>query len=302
MDLPDDIACNILYHSSACSVSTAERACRSLYSLSCSANEMWRLFVAESYGLHIRASDPRSVYHYIAHKAAKGGSDYLPCNVVFSDGGTPFPGHEPHQSVLQNHRCWCTSNGINRNIDLVVKMAQPCLVVSFVVANPGLGYSNPVRQVLAWASQSPPDLNVARAWDISVDGSEGEISCRNTSVQNSHSAVPVVIDFPEYPQCRDMVLEEPCQGTVAQFCHFKMMSSFDPSHHGDNEANIDIRGLWVKGIVLDELNSLLGTAVTNGCADPSYTRLHPLHDQDPAFVFHGADDVLFFHGADDVFF
>ena len=155
MDLPDDIACNILYHSSAGSVSNAERACRSLYSLSCSANEMWRLFVAESYGLHIRASDPRSVYHYIAHKAAKGGSDYLPCNVVFSDGGTPFPGHEPHQSVLQNHRCWCTSNGINRhkimhysaslsaslllhrNIDLVVKMAQPCLVVSFVVANPG---------------------------------------------------------------------------------------------------------------------------------------------------------------------
>jgi len=314
LELPEDLLCRIFAATAngAC-VSRCERTCIAMWRLSLRARELWRVLLTLAYGLPPQVCgaecDTRAVFQYIAREEKHGEQKLIPAVVLFSDDGIPFPGHGPGKAMPHHFSnpmaCWCTNEGVNRNVDLVVSFVptmdsaaitervtqlpknhsqdgkraeiprMPYLVTDFTVVNPGEGFSNPMHKVLAWASIMPPDLEASKIWDLTTE----EQSTDETNSQRGSPEAPTVAVFPPYPTCRNSAVTVPCsqdgkkRAVVAYFAHFKLLNSFDDEgHHGDT-ANIDAKGLYAQGKALPQLETFLGSTVDVG-DDPSYEVRH----------------------------
>ena len=310
--LPDDICCHVLFYCPPATVAMSQATARSMKLLVRSASELWWCFLARHFGFtkasfdqHL-SCDPCTLFYHIASIRSRTSPVPIPCSVVFSDDGMPFPGHGPERALEPQNSCWCTRPGVNRNIDLVISLgaaetpaeqSEPAeqavgggwwLVTELQVATPGFGFSNAPREVLGWCTINPPDLAGARRWDLTPQEVAQSFepnympTVKESSITGSEASFLFPsLDASQRPASYSMVKEHALTvPKIAKFVHFKILSSFDPEGHGPDDANVDVKGLWVLGVPLDDLQNQLGNAAKQPHQDPSYARLHDEKDHD----------------------
>ena len=73
--------------------------------------------------------------------------------------GDFFPPHNALMGVGPLGCCWCTTPGNDKNVSIVVELRDGCALVTAIGAvNPAAGFSNPVRDLLAFGSLNPPEI------------------------------------------------------------------------------------------------------------------------------------------------
>ena len=111
----------------------------------------------------------------------------------------------------------CTSSGVDKNVDLVTSFSGvPHIVTSVSAVNPGSGYSAPMKELLFWASEGPPDLDDARQWDDHAAQDTNLLGRRNTEQMHLERRFPVWIQFGEYPSCRGSTISVTLPPTIAR--------------------------------------------------------------------------------------
>ena len=147
----------------------------------------------------------------------------------------------------------------------------------------GEGFSNPVKDVLAFVSMDPPDIDSNRVWN-DVDLAQHKPGQTLLSCPTAHSIYALGVS-PEPdalvrlpPECSDpneqrKVCELLITPRIGRFIQFKLLSSYDENNEGE-EANIDVCALLLRGVLLPDLEALLGQVSEQAQPDPGYQRLH----------------------------
>lgn len=279
--LPLDLWCCVFFHAGPDKTALASAASKQFCTLVQSADELWRQFLDESFGLYASESvrNMCRIYAYLAQQMQLEPR-LIPSEVVFSDDGTPYPGYPPQSALGDDRRCWCTRSGVDRNVDLVTRFrptyktgidrcSSVHLVTSFTLVNPDRGFTAPMRSALLWACRSAPDLEAARRWDdYTPDSADANLTQTNS--------FPKFVQFSNYPDCRGERIEVTCSPTTAEYAHFKLLDSWHPPEQFS--TNIDVGSLLVYGIPVPELSYMLKEACEPHAPtqDPSYRRIHML--------------------------
>jgi F-box-like len=297
LSVGDEIIAEIFAYLGATDTARCASVCQNWNLVCRNSRSLWRRFVCDDYYLARQeggeSADWYAIYAYIrtlqieGHKRQKENivnntETPLATQLVFSDDGSPQPGNPPENALINNRECFCTNAFVDKNVDLVASLSQPCLITHFLVANEGYYYTSPVKETLAFASMDMPDLDAAREFD----GEKGSEWVRNLfhKVANKEEGYPIRTGYPKQPLAGflfpgmpfafNMALKQACTPVVARFVHFKLLSS---SHCQDRVSNnIDVCRLQAFGIALPRLPELLQqTTASSGATSLAYDPSSP---------------------------
>ena len=169
LQLPPELLHVVLEYCSALELVRCRQTCTALRTAA-SERTLWRALAAKDYGLddagtattpwfHVYQSLVNAERAYFKIKR-RNGDDMVPIPLQYawdSDERQLYNHTFPPTNALQlgdMHPAWCTSDGHHENITLVADLPIRCLIMEAEVRNPGLGYSNPVRDAVVLAG--PP--------------------------------------------------------------------------------------------------------------------------------------------------
>ena len=236
--------------------------CRDLALPYAATRQLWKFFLQTYYLPSIEDSaeddDWRGAYFYIS--SSLGSAQWLDATSLFSDDGGHIAGYPAQNALGNGQECWCTRPGVDRNVDLIAELQIPALVTAFRIANPAVGYTMPVRDALAFASFDVPNLDARRIYD--VDEQNSEMGPQTAAVLKGEVAGAAGVRFDVQDLAKaargskdDVTAIARCGApTIANFVHFKLLSSYHPD---GSTVNIDVRHLHVLGFPLPELGTFL---------------------------------------------
>ena len=169
LQLPPELLHVVLEYCSALELVRCRQTCTALRTAA-SERTLWRALAAKDYGLddagtattpwfHVYQSLVNAERAYFKIKR-RNGDDMVPIPLQYawdSDERQLYNHTFPPTNALQlgdMHPAWCTSDGHHENITLVADlppMANHCLIMEVKIVNPGVGYSNPVRDAVVLA-------------------------------------------------------------------------------------------------------------------------------------------------------
>lgn len=269
--LPDQLAPTVLSFAGPYATAACGRSCSRLHALEREAWALWRGFAERAFGLRgvgSSASAWRAAYALCAHalRENRDARAALRARVVehSDDVGEFRVFHPPEAAVrLPNapNSCWSTSCGAFANVDLVARFAGCALVLGVAVANchEGVG-DNPAKDVLGFLEYERPDLARTREFDDGGQNAAAKAAtqalARDGTALRAEPGHPVArATFPPCPDCYGARVVRPCAPTVANYVHFKILSSHNPNEHDD--PNVDVHELHALGVSVPGLTLLL---------------------------------------------
>lgn len=319
--LTDDVLVDIFSFLGPLDTAKCAQICKAWHHVATHSRSLWRTFVYNTFGFLAGGDDSgaacadwKAVYGHLTHKS-KETPELLAARVVFSDDGSPIPGYLADNALRNNNGAWCTNVGVNQNVDLVIELQVPALVSGFVIENGGIFYDAPLKEALAFCSLKPIDLDGARKYNGAMgkevvnmmeellDGFKRKSLAARIVANHARFSAPC----PDQPKAAFRVdaalptaysarLERRCDPVVANFVHFKLLSSFDYAYAPAD--NIDVKNLHTYGVPLatHDLAMLLqennkdnnnnGVLKNPQPPDPSYKRMHALRDHSAFFNQH----------------
>ena len=239
-----------------------------------------------------------TAYRYLARHYRRSKSwppeespNPLSGRVVFADDGGHFPGYPAKYALSpRNLLVWCTSPGVERNVDLVVELDAPSIITGFVIANGGRGYSAPLKEGLAFVSMDPPDLEAARFYDDDngrswvkklLEKGDRKVSAANAKSCPSGTVPLAAVRFSILPDAFDASAKIKFRTPiVGRYIHFKLLSShFSQGYEGFND-NIDIMHCHTMGVPVGDLD-LFVPSIAKVKPIPAYKPIHAIRP--PAF-------------------
>ena len=210
--------------------------------------------------------------------------------VVFADDGGHFPGYPSKYALSpRNALVWCTSPGVDRNVDLVVELDVPSIITGFVIANGGRGYSAPLKEGLVFVSMDPPDLDAARiydgengsAWVKKIIG-KGQVGVGQAKSCPSGSVPLAAVRFSNLSQSFDAISKPKLKTPiVGRYIHFKLLSSHLTAGFEGLSDNIDLMHCHTMGLPVGDLD-LFVPSIGRAKPIPAYKPIHAIRP--PAFV------------------
>lgn len=229
---------------------------------------LWEFFFRTDFCLKTTEGDAsddwRGAYIYVSSVMKLKEPQWLsPPTSLFADDGGHIAGYPAQNALGHGPECWCTRPGVDRNVDLVAELQEPALVTAFRFANPEAGYTMPVRDALGFASFDVPDLTKARAFDNSTDDESSQVTRRREDEESEEDeeeedlhgdvlnglipgAAGYRFDLEALARAArgssdNVTAVAKCGApTVANFVHFKLLSSYHPD---GSTVNIDVRHL-----------------------------------------------------------
>jgi len=303
--LPSDILIETFLCLGASGTAKCAMVCREWNATSQNSLALWRYFTREDFGINLQQNDGSKnnniewskVYRYLSSQTIIENLKVLPARVIFADDGSSIKGYPAENAFDPQKGAWCTSWGVQRNIDLVVELpTAPCLVTDFFVQNGSHYYTAPLKQALIFASlERPPDLEIGKKfndeegmkwveklvtlddeiqiekWKESNDDDKTIVykhrrvkrkKCASLDQQQQQKYQPLAaFNFPsnEYDDCVNASFQyNACASPIiARYIHFKLLNSVTNDKHGRLSTNIDILNLGITGIDLPVLPELL---------------------------------------------
>ncbi len=178
LQLPPELIHIVLQYCSALELARCRQTCTALRTAGAE-RTLWRALAAKDYGLDDAgtATTPwNQVYEMLVNTERRyyERTDRidnmrtipLPLQYVWdSDERELYRESFPPMNALGGSyhlSAWCTSDGHHENITLVADLPIRCLIMEAEVRNPGLGYSNPVRDAVVLAG--PPRCTAPTQW------------------------------------------------------------------------------------------------------------------------------------------
>jgi len=250
---------------------------------------IYRHFIRHDFGLDVEAlpgldvtssCDFQSLYGYLqtCFKSSTIRSLLPGAKIEFADDGGNYPGFPPENILKEGvDNVYCTANE-DKDVDVLIKLRAPSIVTDIGASNAGVGFSNLLHSAVAFSVIQNPRQHLDDARDYN--------GCKPSEFeQTPHKLQPLgTIEFPEWPHCKNASVSTKAQPSVACFVHFKLLSSFNPNKQRVN--NIDLGGVHIKGMELDDLITQLSRAFQRPIAevqsallsrDKDYSRTKEMH-------------------------